>query len=86
MYKSPAFGRLAVLASARLKITSSFNVSENSFYPVPKVKSSILVFEPFVNQDFKVKNISNLEIITQVFFSKNLIFHFRLLHFWLEKD
>ena len=69
-YKSPAFGRLAVLASARLKITSSFNVSENSFYPVPKVKSSILVFEPFVNQDFKVKNISNLEIITQVFFSK----------------
>jgi len=68
--KSSSFGRLAVLTNARLKITNSFNVSENSFYPVPKVKSTVLVFEPFVNQYFKVKDISNLEKISHVFFSK----------------
>tara|TARA_B110000971_G_scaffold220149_1_gene262941 strand:- start:493 stop:1293 length:801 start_codon:yes stop_codon:yes gene_type:complete len=69
-YKSSEFGRLAVLTNSRLKVTNSFNVSENCFYPTPKVKSTILVFEPFINKDFKVKEITNLEIITQVFFSK----------------
>jgi hypothetical protein len=68
--KSSEFGRLAVLTNSRLKVTNSFNVSENCFYPIPKVKSTILVFEPFINKDFKVKEITNLEIITQVFFSK----------------
>jgi len=69
-HKSSAFGRLAVLTNSRLKVTEFINVSANCFYPVPKVESTILIFEPFVNKDFKVKNISNLEIITQVFFSK----------------
>tara|TARA_B110000971_G_scaffold189428_1_gene199760 strand:- start:543 stop:1334 length:792 start_codon:yes stop_codon:yes gene_type:complete len=67
---SSAFGRLSVLTSARLKIVDSFNVSENCFYPVPKVKSTVLVFEPIINKDFQVKNITNLEKITHVFFSK----------------
>ena len=68
--KSPSFGRLAVLTNSRLKVTNSFNVSENCFLPIPKVKSTILVFEPIINQDFNVKNIANLEKVTQVFFSK----------------
>ena len=67
---SSSFGRLSILTSARLKIVDSFNVSENCFYPVPKVKSTVLVFEPVINKDFQVKNISNLEKITHVFFSK----------------
>jgi len=65
-----SFGRLAILTNARLKITSHFNISQNCFYPIPKVKSTILVFEPIVNQDFKVKDITNLEKITHIFFSK----------------
>jgi len=69
-HKSSAFGRLAVLTNSRLRVTEFINVSANCFYPVPKVESTILIFEPFVNKDFKVKNILNLEIITQVFFSK----------------
>ena len=68
--KSPSFGRLAVLTNSRLKVTNYFNVSENCFFPIPKVKSTILVFEPIINQDFNVKNIANLEKVTQVFFSK----------------
>jgi len=67
---SSSFGRLSILTSARLKIVDSFNVSENCFYPVPKVKSTVLVFEPVINKDFQVKNITNLEKITHVFFSK----------------
>jgi len=69
-YQSSSFGRLTVLTRARLKITDYVHVSENCFYPIPKVKSTILVFEPIINDDFNVKNITNLEKVTQVFFSK----------------
>jgi 16S rRNA (adenine1518-N6/adenine1519-N6)-dimethyltransferase len=69
-HKSSAFGRLAVLTNARLKITYSFNISQNCFYPIPKVKSTILVFEPIINNSFVVDDINNLEKITHVFFSK----------------
>ena len=69
-HKSSSFGRLAVLTNSRLKVVDSFNVSENCFYPVPKVKSTILVFEPIINKEFTVQNISNLEKITHAFFSK----------------
>ena len=69
-HKSSDFGRLAVLTNARLKITNSFNISQNCFYPVPKVKSTVLVFEPIINNNFSVNDISNLEKITHIFFSK----------------
>tara|TARA_B110000967_G_C18899823_1_gene573875 strand:+ start:5896 stop:6687 length:792 start_codon:yes stop_codon:yes gene_type:complete len=69
-HKTSSFGRLAVLTSSRLKVTDTFNISENCFYPVPKVKSTVLIFEPYINQNFKVKKISNLELVTHVFFSK----------------
>ena len=42
-YNTTNYGRLSVLTAARLKITDYFNVSPNSFYPIPKVKSTILV-------------------------------------------
>ena len=69
-YNTSNYGRLAVLAGARLKIINCFNVSPNSFYPVPKVKSSVLIFEPIVNKNFNVKNIENLEKVSHVFFSR----------------
>ena len=64
------FGRLTILTGARLKITSHFNVSPNCFYPIPKVKSTVLVFEPFLNKDFNVNDIANLEKISHIFFSR----------------
>ena len=67
---SSAFGRLTILFNARLKVTDHFNISQNCFYPIPKVQSTILVCEPILNHDFKVKNIVNLEKITHIFFSK----------------
>ena len=69
-YNTSNYGRLAIVSSARLKIVNCFDVSPNSFYPVPKVKSSVLVFEPILNKDFKVKDIVNLEKISHIFFSR----------------
>ena len=69
-YNTSNYGRLSVVTAARLKITNRFNISPNSFYPVPKVKSTVLVFEPIVNKDFKVQNIENLEKISHIFFSR----------------
>ena len=64
------YGRISIITNSRLKITNHFNVSQNSFYPVPKVKSTILVFEPFINRNFKVKDINNLEKVSHIFFLK----------------
>jgi 16S rRNA (adenine1518-N6/adenine1519-N6)-dimethyltransferase len=64
------YGRLAILIKARLKITNSFTVSPNSFFPVPRVKSTVLVFEPLINKNFKIKNIANLEKVSHIFFSR----------------
>ena len=69
-YNTPQYGRLSIITNARLKITNHFNISPNSFYPVPKVKSTILVFEPIVNKKFKVKKIENLEKVSHIFFSR----------------
>tara|TARA_Y100001970_G_C13962098_1_gene713697 strand:- start:90 stop:881 length:792 start_codon:yes stop_codon:yes gene_type:complete len=68
-YNEPAYGRLSVLTNSRLKVIDHFNISRNCFYPKPKVQSTILVFKPIINKDFKVKNINNLEKITHLFFS-----------------
>ena len=69
-YKSPYYGRLSIITAARLKVTNHFNVSPNSFYPVPKVQSTVLVLEPIKNKKFKVQNIESLEKITHIFFSR----------------
>jgi len=69
-HATPDYGRLSIITAARLKVTDHFNVSPNSFYPVPKVRSTILVFEPIRNKNYKIKNIENLEKISQIFFSR----------------
>lgn len=69
-YNTSDYGRLSLITAARLKIVDHFNVSPNSFYPVPKVKSTVLVFEPIINNNVKIKNIENLEKVSQIFFSR----------------
>ena len=49
-FNTSNYGRLAIIVAARLKITNRFDVSQNSFWPIPKVKSTILVFEPIINK------------------------------------
>ena len=63
------YGRLSILSSWRLNIKKIRDINPNSFYPVPKVKSTILMIEPKL-QFYKIKNPKNLEHITNVFFNQ----------------
>ncbi len=66
---SKNYGRLAVLSSWKLQIKKIIDVSPNSFYPIPKVKSTILLIKP-KNKYFNLKNSKNLEKITNIFFNQ----------------
>ena len=63
------YGRLSILCSWKMNIKKIKEVSPNSFYPSPKVKSTILLFEPKKNF-FQIKNPKNLEFITSTFFGQ----------------
>ena len=63
------YGRLSIVSNWRLKIIDHFDVSKNCFFPKPKVNSSVVMFEPKVNNSYKIEDITNLEKVTQIFFS-----------------
>jgi len=63
------FSRLSVLSNWRLEIKKHFDVSKNSFFPRPKVNSTILSFRPKRNNFINLKNPKNLEKVTQILFS-----------------
>ena len=63
------YGRLSILSNWRLEIKKHFDVSKNSFFPIPKINSTILSFKPKKNNLFNLKNPKNLEIVTRVLFS-----------------
>ena len=66
---SKNYGRLSILTSWRMNVKKVADVSPNSFFPIPKVKSTILLIEP--KSDFyKIKNVKNLEYITNIFFNQ----------------
>tara|TARA_B100000965_G_scaffold402156_1_gene427489 strand:+ start:342 stop:1133 length:792 start_codon:yes stop_codon:yes gene_type:complete len=63
------YGRLTILTSWRMNVTKILDVSPNSFFPVPKVKSTVLLLEP-KNDFFNIKDPKNLEHITNIFFNQ----------------
>ena len=67
-YNTPSYGRISVLANWKLKIIKICDIKPESFFPKPKVDSSLLLFSP-KNKIFKIKDPKNLEIVTRVFFS-----------------
>ena len=68
-FPSSKYGRLSIISNFRLDNIAKFIVSENCFFPKPKVKSMVINFKPKKNT-FKIKNVSNLEKITNYLFSK----------------
>ena len=64
-----SFGRLTVITNYRLKLSNKFNVSPNCFYPKPKIISSVLHLSPIRKEINKIKDLNNLEMITNIFFS-----------------
>ena len=63
------FSRLSVLSNWRLDIKKHFNVSNNCFFPKPKITSTVLSFKPKKNNQFHLKNPKNLEKVTRTLFS-----------------
>tara|TARA_Y100000590_G_scaffold462938_1_gene628370 strand:+ start:617 stop:1426 length:810 start_codon:yes stop_codon:yes gene_type:complete len=67
--KTKEYGRLSVLSNWRLEIKKHFNISPNSFFPRPKIDSTLLSFNPKKDILINLKNPKNLEKITQILFS-----------------
>ena len=66
-FNTKNYGRLSILSNWKLDIKKIFDVKPSSFFPKPKVDSSILLIKPKLNF-FEIKNSNNLEKLTRVFF------------------
>ena len=67
-YPSKNYGRLSIITDYRLNILNKFLVSPQCFFPKPKVTSMVINFQPKKGKFF-IKDISNLEKITNIIFS-----------------
>ncbi len=67
---NPKYGRLSIITNYRLIIKDSFDVSPNSFFPRPKIKSTIILFKPKNENIYRINKLDNLEFITNQFFTK----------------
>ena len=66
---SKNYSRITILSKWKFEIKKVVDVKPNSFFPKPKVHSTVLEFIP--KKSFqKIKNPKNLEKITKVFFSQ----------------
>ena len=63
------YGRLSILSNWKLNIKKITDIKPESFYPKPKIDSSLLLFTP-KKKFFELKDAQNLEMITRVFFSQ----------------
>ncbi len=64
---SNKYGRLSILTSWKMKAQKIMDIDADSFYPKPKVKSSLVYFEPIKNF-YKFDNSIYLEKVTDIFF------------------
>ena len=63
------YGRLSVLANWKLDVKKICDIKPSSFFPKPKIDSSLLIFKP-KRKFHNIKNSKNLETITKVFFNQ----------------
>ena len=66
-FNTSNYGRLTIISNWKLNIKKICDINPTSFYPKPKVKSSILIFQPKLNF-LQLKDPKNLEKLTRIFF------------------
>jgi len=67
-FNTSTYGRLSILSNWRLNIEKICDIKPKSFFPRPKIDSSLLLFSP--KQDFyNIRDPKNLEKITRIFFN-----------------
>ena len=67
-FNTSDYGRLSILANWKLDIKKICDIKPSSFFPKPKIDSTLLFFSPKKNF-LKIKNPENLEKITRIFFN-----------------
>jgi 16S rRNA (adenine1518-N6/adenine1519-N6)-dimethyltransferase len=66
-FNTKNYGRLSILSNWKLKIEKICDVKPSSFFPKPKIDSSVLLLKPKLNF-FPLTNPKNLEKLTRIFF------------------
>ena len=66
-YNTKNYGRLSILSNWKLKIKKICDVKSSSFYPKPKIDSSVLLFLPKLDF-FPLTDPKSLEKLTRTFF------------------
>ena len=66
---SKNFSRITILTNWKFDITKITDVKPNSFFPKPKINSTVLEFIP-KKKIYEIKDSKNLEKITKIFFSQ----------------
>ncbi len=67
-FNTSAYGRLSILANWKLEVVKICDIKPDSFFPKPKIDSSLLFFSPKI-KSFKINDPKNLEKVTRVFFN-----------------
>ena len=68
-FGSSKYGRLSILSHWKLEVKKICDIKPTSFFPKPKVDSSLLFFKPKKNF-YEIKDPKNLEKVTRIFFSQ----------------
>ena len=68
-FETKNYGRLSILSNYKLNILKKFLVSNNCFNPKPKITSMVIHFQPKKGFLYKIKDLNNLEKITNILFS-----------------
>ena len=68
-FNTSTYGRLSIICNWKLNISKIIDIKPNSFWPKPKVDSSLLVFTPKKNF-FKLESPKTIEHITRIFFNQ----------------
>jgi 16S rRNA (adenine1518-N6/adenine1519-N6)-dimethyltransferase len=67
-FNTSTYGRLSILTNWKLKVIKICDIKPHSFFPKPKVYSSLLLLSP-KNKIYKINDPKNLEKVTRIFFS-----------------
>ena len=68
-FNTSSYGRLSIICNWILNIEKIIDIKPNSFWPKPKVDSSLLVFTP-KKKFFKLKTPKTIELVTRIFFNQ----------------
>ena len=68
-FNTSTYGRLSIICNWRLNIKKIIDIKPNSFWPKPKIDSSLLVLTP-KKKFFELENPKTIEHVTRIFFNQ----------------